>query len=495
MKKPLLITTLAAGALLVGGTFAAYVITDNAAQKDVHIGIGNLIIDEDEPITLEWGEGTVIGDVEDLQPGAAKSVGKVVVKAVAEDTELVYDGRLDLQFEFEEGSKLDKYLTYHVYADNGGEIGEEIQAGSDGMFAVQGDAAGRTYHITVALGQPTDEDRIAISEDEATLYIDWKAAPAVKYVISHGIGEEWADMDLEITELSNEEIAQGLKKQYHVEIDLAEGERFVFHLDETWVHPTDENFVNEVGEIIGSEGNDFKALGAGSYDMYLKDWGNHFAIWAEFTPENQDPEPPVAHVYSIEKGGVALNMAATSDAQNLAIYAGVELEANDVIVIKEDGVAQDFYHWDEQEKKAVKDGDSYIVSETGTYNFYFNKNREIYAEKVVEVQAMTITVNGAPDWLTNDGCVVFAWAWGGQEPNTWYECEYGEGEKPTSFSFVVPGDRTGCLLVRCAEGTQTPSWSETGTGAGRIFNQSGDITFVENQVEYVCPAFVEYSGS
>ena len=489
MKKPLLITTLAAGALLVGGTFAAYVITDNAAQKDVHIGIGNLIIDEDEPITLEWGDGTAVGDVEDLQPGAAKSVGKVVVKATAEDAELVYDGRLDLQFVFGQGSKLDKYLTYHVYADNNGEPGLEIQPGNDGMFAVQGDAAGRTYHITVALAQPTDEDRVAISEEQATLSIDWKAAPAeepapqVEYAIYHGAGEDWTNEAIEVAEHD-----QTLLQQFHVEIELEQDEQFVFKLGETWIHPNDEGFYNEVGEIIGAEGDNFKALAAGSYNMYLKQYAENqnWGIWAAFTPANPvNPEPAQ---YSVKVNGEAVNQAPEADpgVGNNAVYK-INVESGSTIAIDKGEVALHFYHWDAVKEEEVDDGASYLVTISGVHTLYINNQDHVFveepAEQQAEAQKVEITLTDAPEWVTSDGAVLFVFTWQGEDQG--FHLVDGE------MKVEITNDITAFLVARCAEGTVTPNWDITsGDAAGRIYNKTNNIAFDGETTSYSVPESV-----
>ena len=106
---------------------------------------------------------------------------------------------------------------------------------------------------------------------------------------------------------------------------------------------------------------------------------------------------------------------------------------------------------------------------------------------------MEITVTNAPDWITNDSCVIFAWAWGGTGPKkdgAWYSCVYGEGAKPTSFTFTVPSDNTGCLLARCAAGTETPSWDAT-SGAGTVYNKTKDLTFTAGTSSYASPTWQE----
>lgn len=126
---------------------------------------------------------------------------------------------------------------------------------------------------------------------------------------------------------------------------------------------------------------------------------------------------------------------------------------------------------------------------------YFEGGGEVDPTPTPSGETVTITVNNAPDWITNDGCVIFAWAWGASSNGAWYACTYGEGAKPTSFTITVPSDSTGCLLARCASGTTTPDWKKTTDGAGRVYNKSADITITSGTTIYTCPAWSGYSPS
>lgn len=101
----------------------------------------------------------------------------------------------------------------------------------------------------------------------------------------------------------------------------------------------------------------------------------------------------------------------------------------------------------------------------------------------------TYTINSLPTWIKDDGCVIFVWAWGGQAGDgVWYSTNYS-GE--TSLTFEAPSDITGCLLVRCVEGTTTPDWNKkSGTEPGRIYNQTGNITNISDTMN--SPSWVEY---
>ncbi len=104
------------------------------------------------------------------------------------------------------------------------------------------------------------------------------------------------------------------------------------------------------------------------------------------------------------------------------------------------------------------------------------------------------TCTGLPAWITDDGCVIFAWAWGGDAGNgAWYTLTYGEGEKPTEASFDAGSqDLTGFLLARCAAGTTTPDWEIKTNEPGRVYNQTENIDCTDGVYSYACASWKEY---
>ena len=104
---------------------------------------------------------------------------------------------------------------------------------------------------------------------------------------------------------------------------------------------------------------------------------------------------------------------------------------------------------------------------------------------------ITYTVNSLPTWITNDGCVIFAWVWGGNYGNgQWVNCEFTSS---TSLKLLLDGSATGMLLVRCAPGTTTPDWNITNHIPGRIYNQTSDITLIDGVTTYSCSSWREYN--
>ena len=101
-----------------------------------------------------------------------------------------------------------------------------------------------------------------------------------------------------------------------------------------------------------------------------------------------------------------------------------------------------------------------------------------------------ISINSLPTWITNDGCQIFAWVWGGDYGNgEWVSCTY---TTTTSLEINLSKNATGMLLVRCSAGTTTPNWDVSNDSPGRIYNQTEDISLVTGQTTYQCSNWKEY---
>lgn len=103
---------------------------------------------------------------------------------------------------------------------------------------------------------------------------------------------------------------------------------------------------------------------------------------------------------------------------------------------------------------------------------------------------ITYTIKNLPTWITNDGCVIYAWVWGGSYGNgVWVPCEF---TSTTSLNLLLDGTATGMLLARCAKGTVTPDWSIHNDSPGRVYNQTDDITLQSGVTTYSCSNWKEY---
>ena len=106
-----------------------------------------------------------------------------------------------------------------------------------------------------------------------------------------------------------------------------------------------------------------------------------------------------------------------------------------------------------------------------------------------EETVINFTVTDMPTWVKDDGCVIFAWAWGATDNGSWKALTY---TSDTSATFDAPNDTTGFLLARCKEGTVTPDWNIHTDVAGRIYNQTEDISVTSGTTSYACSSWKEY---
>lgn len=184
----------------------------------------------------------------------------------------------------------------------------------------------------------------------------------------------------------------------------------------------------------------------------------------------------------------------TFDSRGGSAVASQTVNAGDLAVKPTDPTKEGFYF------------DGWTRDEWGVIEYYFNEpvsaSLTLYArwsEEPVEASSSEIieepivySIVKMPTWVTNDGCVIFAWAWGGSDAasGAWFTLTY---TSKTSATFEVLDGLDGFLLARCAANTTVPNWGDTeGTGPGRVYNKTSDILCEEGVTEYECPSWVEY---
>lgn len=108
----------------------------------------------------------------------------------------------------------------------------------------------------------------------------------------------------------------------------------------------------------------------------------------------------------------------------------------------------------------------------------------------VDPTTLTYTVTGLPDWIQDDGCVIFAWVWGPSDGGSWKSLSYGSNH---DASFTVGDALNGFLLARCKAGTTQPNWDEHGENVGRVYNKTNDIACSSGVYSYACADWVDYN--
>lgn len=116
-KKILALASIFAGVALVGGTFAAWAVTDNANTKNIKISGEKINPDTGTSyVTLEYGEHTSVADVANLEAGTKRYAGTVGLVATYTGAE-AYNGLLGLEMSqaARAGARLIDYLKVYVY--------------------------------------------------------------------------------------------------------------------------------------------------------------------------------------------------------------------------------------------------------------------------------------------------------------------------------------------------------------------------------------------
>lgn len=115
----------------------------------------------------------------------------------------------------------------------------------------------------------------------------------------------------------------------------------------------------------------------------------------------------------------------------------------------------------------------------GVYSVTITKNTRI-STAIAGQEERTYVVENNPEWLQNDGCVIFGWVWEEGKDGHWIEATL-EG---TTFSFTTNEKLAGFLFVRCVRGTSTPSWDVMDDSAGRVYNKTIDFICVPGRTTY-----------
>ena len=145
-KKILTLASLAMGVAIVGATFAAWAVTDNADPFGIKVSPGKVGPDKTQFVTLSYG-GSTFANVDNLKAGEPRLAGSVVLKADTNDGEVfpyaVFDIELKDQTPAKSGdiAKLVNLLNVDVYD-------VAITTGDDGS-AVIPDGATPIGHIPV----------------------------------------------------------------------------------------------------------------------------------------------------------------------------------------------------------------------------------------------------------------------------------------------------------------------------------------------------------
>ncbi len=312
-KTIVLLSSVMASALLVGGAFAAYAVTDNAEERGIYTTPGT--ITPTQTVTLEWGTAAGLSDVSDLVPATPKKAGEVSLVATANDAN-IYTGNLLVHYEdrttipeAQREAKFIDYLNVYVYegsleepdADKlvGSLIAQEANSTLSKNIEATGTAAGKLYSIFIELDTAAQTVVEKIQNDRVYVGFDWNKAngdynpvdPTIEdgYYLVGSMNNWAANNNYKLTANTQ---AESENEYYITDVVLAATDEFKvkYHGDpEAWFPDGEDNNV-QVPE--------------GTYDIYFSsvyraDWatgvtyedafGREGYFW--FSPKSVTPTP------------------------------------------------------------------------------------------------------------------------------------------------------------------------------------------------------------
>ena len=189
MKKPILLgTALVASLGLIGGTFAAFMVSDKADPFGVRITPSVLAVDTSKKVTLEWGQKG-LADIENLKGGETRGDYAIGLKASQtglseQEIEAGYTGQFVLSLTdltqreaSYEGAKLSDYLTIKVYDQPSTVANREAVYTGPGTRNVNVEyGTEKTFYITISMAHVEKEVMDVIKNDTLYMQVDWNKA-------------------------------------------------------------------------------------------------------------------------------------------------------------------------------------------------------------------------------------------------------------------------------------------------------------------------------
>ena len=204
-KKVFFISALLGALGLVGGTFAAWAVTDNANPFDVRITPGTLDIGTDKAVTLDWGTKGLV-DIENLQMGEKKGPYEVgLVATTSDDSAFTGNLSVSLTTTSTAATKLIDYLTVTVYENSAG-TGEAWLTVPDGTknytinkdLLVTSKQEKKMYFFIELQAGINPQTYDSMKNDIVTLTVDWNKGSAIDVITSvtyyFNKPTEWGDL-------------------------------------------------------------------------------------------------------------------------------------------------------------------------------------------------------------------------------------------------------------------------------------------------------------
>lgn len=184
----MLISTLLTSSLLIGGTFAAYAVTDLAEPVGGTVGAGQISEDDTTYITLNWGESSFLNNIEMLMPGTTRKAGVIALQS-----DYSYEGVLTITLADATTSRIDPtkklidYLKVYLYEGAHSDLEDDVLPEGEPLCSTAlkqtevvynhavGTNAGKEYSIYIEYDNSGAAYSSVIANDVIDLTVDWSA--------------------------------------------------------------------------------------------------------------------------------------------------------------------------------------------------------------------------------------------------------------------------------------------------------------------------------
>lgn len=173
--------SVAMSAALVGGTFAAWAVTDNADPFSIKVSTGDVTTDQTEYVTLEWGEQQSMSHVANLALDTVRKAGVLDLRA---NTGSTTQPNGKLSYQLSGGEHLLAKLQLEVYAGDlaatDGVIAPATLDGKTPLVFTNGEkiinvnkSVANLYTVAVKLGETTAAELADMTGEQVSITFDW----------------------------------------------------------------------------------------------------------------------------------------------------------------------------------------------------------------------------------------------------------------------------------------------------------------------------------
>lgn len=454
-KTIILLSSVLAGSLLVGGAFAAYAVTDNA--NPIGVDVRTQASDQDTPVEIMWGE-EAHADIADLDSGKYAKAGYFTVKSTVE-----YEGTFSVKMADKtpqaiidaKGTEEPVFLfdnlevfvySGHVALDDGnipaelpegvelvGSISTNTAKQEDGSKLwsklVTTDLDGKVFTVLVK-SEATEDVLGQLSQDVVGLTIDWGMGPNSHEAQTEGYFLKLGDANpTALTENTDTDKTDGRIAEYTTTKEVVAGQAIKIVKDGVAVdseHVTFEENGNatSAGNIVASGESTFwikvyngqdESVGQLFYVVYVTNPSSGVVV---------DDNVIYGTIDNGEHWGNLAQLTLNPTKQTEVYIEGLELAAGTEFTIhltgdtymeftniKASSPAKDNF---EQKKGDIADRyDNIVVKTAGTYDFYVDAGEDngIYITETSGEQEETDyklvgTIGGTDKWAYADGIQV-----------------------------------------------------------------------------------------